>query len=53
MSKIGIFNILPVCPIKCRSFKVFPNLHKSPLSIANIAKGTASGLRQFLATESP
>ena len=28
-------------------------LQKSPLLIASIVKGTASGLRQFLATESP
>ena len=28
-------------------------LQKSPILIANIVKGTVSGLRQFLATESP
>ena len=28
-------------------------LHKGPLLIANIVKGTASSLRQFLATVSP
>ena len=33
--------------------KFFANLHKSPLLIASIVKGAVSGLRQFLATESP
>ena len=28
-------------------------LHKSPLLIANLVKGTALGLGQFLTTESP
>ena len=34
--------------IKWWSFKVFVKLYKSPISIANIVKGSAvSGLRQF------
>ena len=32
--------------------KVVVKLHKSPLLIANIVKDTASGLTQFLTTES-
>ena len=35
------------------SLKVFLKFQKSPLLIANIVKGVLSGLRQFLATESP
>ena len=34
------------------ALKVFTKLHKNPLVIDNIVKGAASGLRQFLATES-
>ena len=33
--------------------KFFAKLHESPLLIASIVKGAVSGLRQFLATESP
>ena len=47
------FKPVPLCPIKWRRFKVFAKLHKSPLLIANIAKGAVSILRQILATESP
>ena len=32
---------------------LFVKFHKSPLLIANIVKNVVSGLRQFLATESP
>ena len=35
------------------SFKAFVKLHRSPLLIANVVKGAVSGLKQFLATESP
>ena len=44
---------MPLCPIKWQPLKFFAKLHKSPLLIANIVKGAVSGLRQFLATESP
>ena len=44
---------VPLCPIKWQPLKFFAKLHKSPLLIANIVKGAVSGLRQFLATESP
>ena len=44
---------VPLCPIKCQPLKFFEKLHKCPLLIANIVKGAVSGLRQFLATESP
>ena len=44
---------MPLCPIKWRPLKFFAKLHKSPLLIASIVKGAVSGLRQFLATESP
>ena len=47
------FKPVPLFPIKLGLFKVFVKLHKSPLSIGNIVKGAVSGLRQFLATESP
>ena len=47
------FEPVPLCPIKWRSFKVFAKLHKTPLLIANIVKGALSGLRQFMASESP
>ena len=50
-----IENFKPVrlWPIKCQPFEVFAKLHKSPLLTANIVKEAVSGLRQFLATESP
>ena len=35
---------VPLCPIKWRPFKVFVELHKSPLVIVNIIKGAALGL---------
>ena len=41
------------CPTEWQPWKCFAKLHKSPLLIANIVKGAVSGLRQFLATESP
>ena len=44
---------MPLCPIKWRPLKFFAKLHKSPLLIASIVNGAVSGLRQFLATESP
>ena len=52
---IVIENFKPVllCPIKWRPLKFFAKLHKSPFLIASIVKGAVSGLRQFLATESP
>ena len=42
------FKLVPLCP-----FKIFAKLNKSPPLIPNIVKGAVSGLRQFLATESP
>ena len=39
---------MPPCPIKWWSFKDFAKLHEIPLLMANIVKGTPSGLRQFL-----
>ena len=48
-----ISNPLLLCPIKWRPLNFFVKLHKSPLLIASIVKGAVSGLRQFLATESP
>ena len=39
--------------INRRPFKVFVKLDKSPLLIANLFKDAVSGLRQFLAIESP
>ena len=47
------FETVQLCPRKWRPFKVFVNLDKSPLLIANIVKDAFSGLRQFLVTESP
>ena len=47
------FKPVPLCPIKWRPFKLFVKLHKTLLLIVNIIKGAVSGLRQFLATESP
>ena len=47
------FKPVPLCPMKWWPFKVFVNLQKSFLLIANIVKGAGSGLRQFLATGSP
>ena len=47
------FKPVPLCPIKWQSCKIFATLRKSPLLIANIVKCVVSGLRQFLATESP
>ena len=47
------FKPMPLCPIKWPSFKLFVKLHKIPLLVANIVKGTVLGLRKFLATESP
>ena len=44
---------VPLYPIKWRPLKFFAKLHKSPLLIASIVNGAVSGLRQFLATESP
>ena len=44
---------MPLCPIKWRPFKVFANLQKSPLLIANLVKGAVSDLRQFLESENP
>ena len=44
---------VPLRPTKWQPWKCFAKLHKSPLLIANIVKGAVSGLRQFLATESP
>ena len=44
---------VPLCPIKWRPFKIFVKSHKSPLLIANTVNSAVSGLRQFLATESP
>ena len=46
------FKPLPLCPLKWWPFKVFMKLHKSLLLIANLVKGAALGLGQFLATES-
>ena len=52
---IVIANFKPVllCAIKWQSFKVFAKSYKSSLLIANIVIGAVSGLREFLATESP
>ena len=47
------FKPLPLCPIKWSQFKVFVKLHKSLFLVANRVKSAVSGLRQFLATESP
>ena len=54
-NSIVIENFKPVllCPIKWRPLNFFAKLHRSPLLIASIVKGAVSGLRQFLATESP
>ena len=38
---------------KMAVLQVFAKLHKSLLLIANIVKDAVSGLRKFLATESP
>ena len=35
---------VPLCPIKLRPFKVFVELHKSPLVIVDIIKGAVLGL---------
>ena len=40
-------------PIKWLSFNVFEKVHESPLLIDNIVKGSATGLREILTTESP
>ena len=50
---IESFKLVSLCPIKWRAFKVFVKLNESSLLITNIVKGAVSGLRQFLATESP
>ena len=47
------FKPVPLCPIKWWHFRVFVKLLKSPLLIATVVKGAVSGLRQFLAIESP
>ena len=47
------FRPVPLSPIKWQPLKGFAKLHKSPLLTSNIIKGAVSGLRQFLATESP
>ena len=47
------FKPVPPCPIKWWHFKVFVKLLKSPPLIAPVVKGAVSGLRQFLAIESP
>ena len=47
------FRPVPLSAIKWQPLKVFAKLHKSPLLTSNIIKGAVSGLRQFLATESP
>ena len=49
----GKFQIRAALSHKMAALKIFAKLHKSPLSIASIVKGAVSGLRQFLATESP
>ena len=47
------FKPMPLCAITWQPLKVFEKLCKSPLLVANIVKGTVSGLNHFLATESP
>ena len=47
------FKPVPLCLIKLRPFKKSAKLHKSPLLIANRAKGAVPGLRQFPAPECP
>ena len=42
-----------IMPHKLAALKIFAELQKTPLLIVNIVKGAVSGLRQFLATESP
>ena len=42
-----------LCPLKRQPLKFFAKLRKSPLLIASIVKVTASGLRKYLANESP
>ena len=41
---IEIFKLVPLCPIKCRPFKAFAKLLKSPILITSIVKGAVSGL---------
>ena len=41
------------CPIKWLSFNVFEKVHENPPLIANIVKGSVTGLREILTTESP
>ena len=47
------FQIFATMSIKLRPLKVFEKLHKSPILIVNIVIGAVSGLRQFLASETP
>ena len=47
------FKPLLLCPIKWRPLKLFAKLHEGPYLKASIVKDAVSGLRQFLATESP
>ena len=47
------FKLMSLCPIKWQPLKVFAKLGKSLLLIGNVVKGTVSGLREFVATESP
>ena len=51
--RIENFKLVPLYLIKLWPLKVFGELYKSLLLLANIVKCAASGLRQFLATESP
>ena len=51
--RIENFKLVPLYLIKLWPLKVFGELYKSLLLIANIVRCAASGLRQFLATESP
>ena len=46
-------NFKPVLLCPRRPLKIFAKLQKRPLLIASIVKDTFSGLRQFLATETP
>ena len=45
------FKPVPRSPIKWRPLKLFTKLHKGPLLIASIVKGTVACRRQFLATK--
>ena len=44
---------VPLFPMKCRPFKNFAKLREITLLIGNTVQGAVSGLRQFLATDSP